>query len=265
MQISETLTLLQQAHQTNRLSQAISEEHLAPLAQAIQPYLKRYTKKEGEQPDLKTVAIIATNFFFDGPLVEAMLNFTETDSTPSWKALEEKLHREVKNRWPNIGPVYQTELVDRTWERTSRYLKGFLFLSRFNKWVFTILVREYLRLQAKIETEQAQMMTITSTPDSNATLLEQIPTPEAEPDEVVATKDTLTHIWHHLAKLAKDNNVTILRLWLEGYTLQEIQIKLGADAPSISTIKRRKDRLLQMLKEDRVLQQIARQLGFNVD
>ena len=258
--ISATHVLLAAAHDHQELDSSITREMLPALAEHLQPIVTRYVDKEGTLPERKTLSVMVRNFNQDGPRVLALLKTHEHDKNGYWKDLRKQLERFAKRRFREVGSHYQEEIATRTWIRIHRYLPNYLFLAAFSTWNTTILNREYLRLRAKIEKEQQEASFEDPVGERGQTLGDYQPAPNPTPLATIERQQATEEFWQRLAQLGKELDLKILRLHMQGYTLEQIQQQLGG-SPSLSTISRRLKRLKQRMREDEVIKEIAERLG----
>ena len=254
------LKRLQQACQQSLLSQAITADLLPLFADALQPYVSQYTVKYGTSPDERTLLAMVQNFNQDGPRLQAML----TNAFEPWEQLRQNLV-ELTRRRANLEPEEQDELVSQTLIRVQRHLPKFLFLSSFDTWVHAIWQNENRRLLSTIIKRRSFETELLVTSKTERTLLSQGSISDQTPSETTESNQRIEDIRQRLERLLSTPDVKILRLHFQGYTLEEIKRALGPGAPSIATIKRRKDRLLKKLRDDPVLRRIAVELGFHLE
>lgn len=247
-------------HQNNGLDSKLTPEMLPALAESLTPHIDRYLAKFNSFPEGKLFRPIVNNYVKDGPWVETLSAVDSPGAGQSWNQLRETLLKTTRQKWTWLSSAYRDEIVDRALIRIERNLPSFLFMARFNTWVTTILIREYLRLEGKIKEEEERERSIDD-PENNP----EIPGPSPLPEDATEKGQVILELQQRIEALGKALDVKILRLHIAGYTLKEIKQQLGKNAPSISTIKRRKDRLLDRLKEDPVVQEIAQELGLLSD
>ena len=256
---------LQTALHANRLDESIMAAMLPPLTTALEPILTRYlAQEEGVFPDQDLFCTMVNNFNLDGPMVTHLVARDTPQAVAFWQQLEQQLTRKTGQKWSSIGSHYQDEIVSRTMRRIERYLPKFLFQARFSTWVHTIWTREYLRLKDKIEAEQSNEISLEQELAGGGSIGDTLMAQEADPADVAARRQAEEALQARIKALGQSLDVTILRLHLAGYKLEEIKQTLqagGQQAPSIATIKRRKDRLVARLKEDDEIRQLALELG----
>jgi hypothetical protein len=78
------------------------------------------------------------------------------------------------------------------------------------------------------------------------------------PLDLTLRQQALDNFWSHLTDLRGDLDVKILRLYLQGYNQLEIQEKIGIR--SNSTISRRINHLLDLIKADATFKEVLQQL-----
>lgn len=259
------LSHLKAAISEDKLDQAINLEMLPALAEGLGPIVCQYMQQkggplsEGSFPDATILYKMANNFNQDAPRVRALLETCNSDQDSHWQRLHQQLEVAVRRKWPTISLMYQEEIAQRTWLRIHRYLPRFLFLARFSTWVTRILLNEYLRLKPKIEKEKRQR-SLDEPYQEGRTLADVLPSAEAKPHQKVEREQALQQFWQRLEQLGQALDCSILRLHLAGYKLEEIKEELGGK-PSVSTIWKRRKRLIQRIKEDEVIREIAQALG----
>ena len=257
------LSCLEEAICKQELENSIKLEMLPALAQALEPVIGQYVAKKESFPDSKTFRAIVNNFNQDGPRVRVLVKTRYADPDGHWQTLREQLERNARRRWPNIGSFYQEEIADRAWIRIHRYLPGFLFVSRFSTWGTTILLNEYLRLKPKIEKDK-QKRSLDQADEKGRTLGDLLPSPTLGPQAEVERKQDLQQLRERIEELGQALDLKILLLHIKGYKLEEIKRELTremASAPAVSTIWKRKKRIMLRIKEDEVIRKIAQRLG----
>lgn len=256
---------LETTHQQGLLDESMTPEILAPLAEAIAPIITGYlAQNNGDFPDQAALCTIAHNFNQDGPLVSGLISRNTPEAIAYWQQLEQQLQQKTRLQWPDIGSFYQEEITSQTLQRVHRHLSKFQFQARFSTWVYTIWKREYLRLKDKIEAEQTQEISLQQELNESRSLGETLPADEADPAEAAEKSQLIASFQLRLESVAQSLDVQIFRLHSEGYKLAEIKAILEKSeerVPSVATIKRRKDRMLQTLQSDPEIRAIADELG----
>jgi len=260
--LDQIIQLLTQYYHDNKPATEIILDELPALADSLLPRLKHYVAKYDSLPDSKLLWSIANNFYLDGPLVEAL---SDLDPSPdAVKALDELRDNLVKlahKKWPEISTFYREKIISQTLERVWKGLPKFLFMSRLSTWIFTILRNEYLRLQKKIQEEQARETHL----EQKDVIEFMANRPSPGPSKTLECKQVVDELWQRIDELEGELAVRILRWRQADCTLEEIKQKLGKDAPSIATLSRWIKRWLNRLKEDEQFKEIARRLGRDVD
>lgn len=248
-------------YEAQKLPEDVPAAMLKPLARALTPYLRRYQAKVGAPPDEATLRAIVHNFIHDGPLVETLLNYHTPEAAALWRDLHGRLVGYTQRHWSGLDAIYQDKMVGATYLRIYRHLPNFLFKSRLDTWIFTILKNEYLRIKAQIELEQGQKVYLDDPIREGATLRDFLPMPQADLLAQVDWNQTLEDFWRRIEAVEKEPGPKMLRLHLAGYKLHEIQAELGENPPDVSTIQRRIRRMLRRLQGDPVINEIAWRLG----
>lgn len=259
------LQTLTEAYEQKKLAGEIKVGMLPALAEALTPHLSRYEVKYSSFPDLKTMLVIVANFLQDGFRVQTLADEDSPKSIEAWNQLRDYLLNITQKHWPGIGSDYQEEIVSRTLIRVQRYLTRFLFLSQFSTWVYTIWQNECWRLANKIKEEQAKEVSLNQEDGQGQILGDTLPSSGPSPEDSVERNQVVVDFWQRLAKLETEQNIRILKLHLSDYTLMEIQQALGPNAPSLATIKRHKDGVIERLKSDQLIKNIAMRMGILPD
>lgn len=264
------LQLLVQAYQQKRLDRSITSEMLPDLAEALRPYVAQYEAKHNSLPDQKSFLAMVENFNQDGPLVLILIDTKSPESMALWDRLRIKFLAKTQRDWSAVDPYDQEEIVNKTIIRIQKNLRKFLFLSRFSTWAYKIWQHECWRLGRKNRdyTKGGKFLiteiSLDKVDDEGRTLGEVLPSAEPDPQEAVEYKQAIAAFWQRLVKLETTLNIKIFQIYIAGHTLEEVKQRLGMDAPSIATIKRRKDKVLKHLKEDEEIRRIAEQLGYSL-
>lgn len=253
---------LLELYRAGQLEAGVTPEMLAPLAKSLGPTLRRYQAKEDTLPNRATLRIMANNFLQDGPLVQSLLNYGSPEAATLWSDLHLRLTQQARRQWFYLDPVYRDKIIGATYLRIYRYLPNFLFKSRLDTWIYTILKNEFLRLRDRIEQEHRQKTYLDKPLWENMTLADYIPAPQVDPLAVITWQQALDEFWQRLDQIEQPPNPEIFRLHMAGYKLHEIQAALGENSPALSTIHRRIQRMLNHLQVDPVMGDIAGRLGF---
>jgi DNA-directed RNA polymerase specialized sigma24 family protein len=249
---------LQDAYYRGHLPAGLTVEMLSPLSQALHSPLQRYLHKHLTFPPLRMFEAIANNYIEDGPLVQMLLNYDQPEAVDLWRQLHSKLIHDIHRHWPGIGSDYQDKIVGETYFRVYRSLPNFLFKSRLNTWIFTISKNEYLRLKSKIDADLQSKLYLAEQLSSGSKLQDYLLVTTLTPLDLTLRQQALDNFWSHLTDLRGDLDVKILRLYLQGYNQLEIQEKIGIR--SNSTISRRINHLLDLIKADATFKEVLQQL-----
>jgi DNA-directed RNA polymerase specialized sigma24 family protein len=264
LSVETILQHLIEAYDCHALDSSLTFEMLPALAESLLPHLTRYQAKYGSFPEPTTFYTIVRNFNRDGPRVQALAAIDRPEGVRAWEQLRVELLKKSRFTWSELDSDQQEVLADQAWIRVQRYLSTYLFQAQLSTWIFKILTNEHLRLVQQLKAKQPEKITVIS-------LDEELPEGSGRDKRLTADQpilaegierqEVIAQLRQRLAQLAQASDIKILALHVNGYTLEEIKTELGENGPALSTIKRRKDRLLARLAADPLTRQIAQELG----
>lgn len=150
----------------------------------------------------------------------------------------------------------------------SRYLPGFLFLSRLSSWVETILHNRGLgwwsKNQARLHNETSLDQPVGSDNGAEATNLgDLLPADERPFESAWEYTQSTQELWQRLEKLGDELDVTVLRmLYADGYKQTEIAERLQI---SNAKITRHKQRMFERIANDEQIRKMVGQFGIASD
>lgn len=259
----QILKALTQAHQTRQLDAALTPAIFPPFAEALEPVIRHYRRRVGQFPDATTFQTIANNFNSDGPRVQLLHQVDHPQAIEQWEQVRQSLLLRTQRQCLNLPPADQVEIVADTIRRLQKTLSTFEFRASLKGWTISVWLNECRRRGARVKKERQRRQG--ELPLDHTNLDEVIAQAGSGPVEAVEKRLVLSALWARIELLAGQPDTLILRLHFQNYTLQDIQAELDSPPPALSTIKRRKDRLLKRLAADDELRQFAVDLGIVPD